>query len=202
MHRELIKEIRDDLHISDMKARQIYLIINGKIKVDKYLKDAPGYLVNYSWHEKVLDACDKIIDGFGVESHFLSGKTQPEISWVNVGDPYSCTIVYDHNEMKFIVASYGDWLENPKRQEELHELALDNIREATPSWGADPKAIFNWMWRNDQEALDTCECCDTSHPSSESIEAACIAMGYKDDGNEEVEEIVEQDEEDKDELCY
>jgi len=181
----MVKEIRDSLNISDKKAREILLLINDRIDQDKYLNSMPGwtYIHKYSWHERVLEICNKLIGGYGMESYFLSGRSKPLFSYVNTGDTYNCTVLYDYEEAKFLITSYGDWLENPERQAELFELSLDHINEAMPRWCTDASSeeIFAWMWKNDQEALESCECCDASHPSEEAVEKACIAMGYKED---------------------
>jgi len=73
--------------------------------------------------DDALDAINKLIGGFGVES--VSDERAPQVVrysyycycyqiqllYVNVGDSYLDTVLYDTQESTFGVGSVGDWLE-------------------------------------------------------------------------------------------
>lgn len=71
--------------------------------------------------EENLEKIDKLIDGHGVE--VINGeKNTPGGFWqnavaayVNIGDTYNATVLYDVNEKEFLLTTWGDWAE--KNQE-------------------------------------------------------------------------------------
>lgn len=62
---------------------------------------------------QALDRANKIMHGHGVEE--ITGRPNGEMStvalYVNMGDTYSSTIIYDVLEDKFFVGTWGDWYE-------------------------------------------------------------------------------------------
>ena len=56
-----------------------------------------------------LEALNTITEGHGVES--IDGDNGPLIHYVEQGDLYTPTFVYDHFEKKIVICTAGDWLE-------------------------------------------------------------------------------------------
>jgi hypothetical protein len=66
----------------------------------------------------VLTAADKMMDGFGVEyiaSAHDTMRTPDGLEFVNMGDTYNETLVYDHGKGKYVVTSWGDIVESDMR---------------------------------------------------------------------------------------
>ena len=67
--------------------------------------------------DKVMDAMDRFLHGFGVEaihseytwvSHYYGDITA---LYVNMGDTYDTTVLYDTEENEYHVTTWGDWYE-------------------------------------------------------------------------------------------
>ena len=65
--------------------------------------------------ERCLKKIDKILEGCGVEYtqeaviesyHEFNG-----IEYVNMGDSYITTLIYDHRLMRYYISSWGDYIE-------------------------------------------------------------------------------------------
>jgi hypothetical protein len=69
--------------------------------------------------QAVLEYVDEILDGFGIEA--IPGpyvdRRYGNINalYVNLGDTYDVTILYDTLKKKFYVVSWGDWVETVER---------------------------------------------------------------------------------------
>lgn len=68
--------------------------------------------------DKILESFNQVMKGYGIESinseyEWVSHYYQNIIAlYVNRGDTYDTTILFDTAEQKFIVCSWGDWYEN------------------------------------------------------------------------------------------
>ncbi len=62
-----------------------------------------------------LQAINKLIEGHGCEAIFDDGQMWPDMEYVNVGDSYAATIVLDRVEGRWLVTSWGDWVEHAER---------------------------------------------------------------------------------------
>jgi len=63
---------------------------------------------------KVMELADKTMHGHGVEEIVgfnQSSETKTVALYVNMGDTYASTIIYDCLSDKFYVGTYGDWVE-------------------------------------------------------------------------------------------
>lgn len=63
-----------------------------------------------------MNAINKCLEGYGVE--VINGEAYHSNYWgnivaeyVNMGDTYTATVLYDVNKGKFIATTYGDWIE-------------------------------------------------------------------------------------------
>ncbi len=71
--------------------------------------------------DKVLEEVDKLIDGSGVEAingdyHVDNYYGDIVALYVNTGDSYAATLLYETENDKFIVTSFGDWVEHNERK--------------------------------------------------------------------------------------
>lgn len=75
----------------------------------------------------VLEQANEMLKGFGIEA--LSGEEQwvshyyqnVRVLYVNLGDTYLDTILYETDEERFRVGSWGDWVELHEREAEESE---------------------------------------------------------------------------------
>lgn len=69
--------------------------------------------------ERALETCNKLLGAHGVELIAEGGFTSPQrtcgedilCEYVNMGDTYVTTIMYDHTTATFKVQSWGDYVE-------------------------------------------------------------------------------------------
>lgn len=68
--------------------------------------------------ERAMREADEILGGFGVEAVFEEGEYggDPAMTYINTGDTYNATIVYDVDEDELYVSTWGDWVEDAERQ--------------------------------------------------------------------------------------
>jgi len=116
-----IKTLQQIPGVDRAKAHKLRLMLEGNLKprdvspaCDMWVRqcfNAP------STHEQVLAAANEIIGGHGVESlnrcesdyHTDDGvRFCPPYSYVNLGDPYICTLMRNHTTGRYIVSSWGD----------------------------------------------------------------------------------------------
>jgi hypothetical protein len=65
-------------------------------------------------YKAILEVVDGFMDGNGVEyieSHADTMRSQDGLSYVNIGDTYDSTLLYDHKTGRFSVGSWGDIVE-------------------------------------------------------------------------------------------
>lgn len=81
-------------------------------KVFRWRKD----LEHAETPEKVMELCNTLLDGCGVESLFNQSLSNPVGLWyVNMGDPYIQTLMLNDNHT-LMVGCWGDWLESQERR--------------------------------------------------------------------------------------
>jgi len=67
--------------------------------------------------EETLAECNVLLNAHGVECITARvGGWDPLVEYVNMGDTYVCTIMFDHVSGTFKVTSWGDWLETYERR--------------------------------------------------------------------------------------
>jgi hypothetical protein len=72
--------------------------------------DIPYYVERYSKIEQKLWAINQILECHGVEGiNNHSGHT--DLAYCNTGETYDNTVCYDYRKDKFVITSYGDWVE-------------------------------------------------------------------------------------------
>lgn len=84
-----------------------------------YPKVAEWYRMCYS-KPKTLDLQFQLLDaeleGYGDEAIFKPGSHQPDAEYINLGDTYNTTLLYDHLAQRWMVTTYGDWIERQERK--------------------------------------------------------------------------------------
>jgi hypothetical protein len=77
--------------------------------------------------DEVLVRANEILRGFGVESARCEGCQvnryyyDAVLLYVNMGDTYSTTLLYDTDRQKFSIGSWGDWIEQHEAEHEQDE---------------------------------------------------------------------------------
>ena len=67
-----------------------------------------------------LMALDEIIEGFGLESvRDPDDEFHYQFSYVNTGDTYTATFIYDEDTGEFHVTNVGDYIEKLEREKRL-----------------------------------------------------------------------------------
>lgn len=98
-----------------------------------------------SWHEQALEACNDLLHGHGVEALNIDGASSewdegvrmcPPFTYVNMGDTYIMTLARDHEHSAWVVACWGDLVEEYEREHKLgdHE-EFDEEPSMCPSCG-------------------------------------------------------------------
>lgn len=95
------QEIRDLL--TKKKKTTEYKTVNDWISKCLF---PPGYT------ERAEVALNEILEGYGTEAVFSNENlTVPSFSYINLGDTYSVTMIRDYDREKWVVGSWGDFLE-------------------------------------------------------------------------------------------
>ena len=87
--------------------------IQGKKDPDQYksVQDWSRQCFNApSYNERVEVAVNELLGGFGAEAIPFEGSW-PEISYINMGDTYDLTVVFDYSEEKIYATDWGTIVE-------------------------------------------------------------------------------------------
>ena len=72
-------------------------------------------LMEDGYVHRVLDLADKVLDGFGRE-YLRASRVGNGIDYVNMGETYAPTLMFDYEKGRFIVGSWGDLVERQPRR--------------------------------------------------------------------------------------
>lgn len=96
-------------------------------------------------HEDALRACDELLGTSGIESvdpegapHYTDEGIRlcPPFSYCNAGDTYATTLARDHHEGAWVVACWGDLLQEVEEENELGDFeTFEECPDACPSCG-------------------------------------------------------------------
>lgn len=104
------KRLREELDLTSQQARE----------VKEILKEAATTTQGRRIEKALLDISD-IIDGFGVESIRVGSEDysgywgDAAAAYINTGDIYNATVIYDVDRDRFYLTSVGDWREAAER---------------------------------------------------------------------------------------
>lgn len=110
------KELMSIDGVNEETAKVLAALIDGKVNPEDVSRACKAWTLSCynepSWQEKVMCAANDLIGGHGVE-----GIDDPEscvncaAAYVNLGDTYITTLMYDYRNDQFIVSSWGDYAE-------------------------------------------------------------------------------------------
>jgi hypothetical protein len=131
---ELIEKTREELSDSEN-----VIFLSGKneirLKIEKLaeqfnteLPEERKYHIGHISHlaADFLDKASKELEGFGIEGE-LDEDRGLDFQYVNMGDMYALTILFDGKENKFTVSTWADMIE--KQEREYEELCLNKEKE-------------------------------------------------------------------------
>jgi hypothetical protein len=111
-------KIMNDLNIDLNQANQVLAVIKGQLD-PTLIKPVQDWIAECyhrpSGVELKLAAINHIIESFGIEYIESVDDNYVDLyglSYINLGDAYKATIMFDHSTNKFKVSSYGDIVEN------------------------------------------------------------------------------------------
>lgn len=108
---------RLELHFPG-KGKELRSLIEGTVKPDTY--GTVREWIKACYHKPKTIECqmlaiNEVLEGHGVEAVFGDDPRWPDMEYVNMGDTYTTTIVYDWTKDRFEIASWGDWVERAER---------------------------------------------------------------------------------------
>ncbi|HEY5606260.1 MAG TPA: hypothetical protein VIL45_07055 [Thermoplasmata archaeon] len=116
-----IKTIREAFpSLEEGKAGEIRALLAGKRDPERYESVRKWLSQCYNRpdnDEMILEACNEILGGYGTEAIWdEDSELSPVATYVNVGDPYVATILYDCYRGTWRIMGYGDWVELAERR--------------------------------------------------------------------------------------
>jgi hypothetical protein len=96
-------------------AKQVRGLMDGSI--DPMTVEATEQWVNQCHNmpskiELKMSAINAVLECHGTEALFnVNGDVWPDFEYCNTGDTYVSTVGYDYKKGKFVITSYGDWVE-------------------------------------------------------------------------------------------
>lgn len=125
-----------------------------------------------SEHEQILCACDDLLGGCGVEALAIEGEEHtdngvrhcPPFSYVNLGDTYVTTLARDHEHGAWVIASWGDLLEEYEEEHKLGSYA--EYDEEPERCRQCHETSFTFEKTGDSGAW-ICDSCDSVHLAAE-----------------------------------
>jgi hypothetical protein len=138
-----------DLHLDEETVTKLRALFAGKLDPCEASPKCAAWVRQCynepSDHDKILAACDELLGTCGVEALEVDGdgyhtddgiRMCPAFSYCNAGDPYVATIARDHSAGAWVVACWGDLLEEYENENELGDAArFDEAPESCPSCG-------------------------------------------------------------------
>jgi hypothetical protein len=95
------------------KSKEIRGLISGSIDVEQY--EPVQRWVEMCFHmpsrqEMIDEALNHVLDGYGIEAIWGESVT-PVAVYVNMGETYTTTLLYDCIKQVWVLTSWGDWVE-------------------------------------------------------------------------------------------
>lgn len=117
------KTISERLPLPATDAKVIKAMMDGKVSAFDVADALGGVNVTarttYDLINTILKVANKVMGGYGVE-YLRSSDEDPYsasgIEYVNMGDTYYSTLMYDWDKKKFIAGSWGDQVEAQPRR--------------------------------------------------------------------------------------
>ena len=101
--------------VSPERAQEIRALLEGKRKTTDYesVKEWESQCYLYpSYGERLMCAINEIIGGYGVDAIYKNdGDGTPAFEYVDMGDPYTVTILRNMRTGRITVGAWGDIVE-------------------------------------------------------------------------------------------
>ena len=109
----LLVRLRSRLGLSYSAARLVKGILTGKVNLLEF-ESALRLPAAYDTQTRAFEALNEVLGGYGVE-YVGSVEGIQGIEYVNRGDTYSATLIYDRRDDLWRVGSWGDLVEKRPR---------------------------------------------------------------------------------------
>lgn len=94
-------------------------------ELHQFVEDINKGRLNHADVDRWLDEAEEKLDGYGIEvitdNNWRRYYGSICALYVNMGDTYDTTVLYDVDANEFVVTSYGDWLEQKELQSEYRQ---------------------------------------------------------------------------------
>lgn len=102
------------------KGNELRDLLRGRKKTTSYFSVIQLCTDSYNppnYFDRLMCALNEILEGFGVEPIWgKDSEMEPIAEYINMGDTYNTTILYDYDKGTFQVTSWGDWFEANERR--------------------------------------------------------------------------------------
>jgi len=105
---------------SEEDVKQAMGIIEGRLDPEGWeeVETWVSSCFHRPWEEELkMAALNVVLAGYGVEGITPEGEDSCRATYVNQGDTYALTVVYDIEEGEFIATDWGTWMENWEREQ-------------------------------------------------------------------------------------
>lgn len=134
-----VEDIKSGLEVTAETAQELYDILTGKKDLSEY--ESVQSLRNQCFNEPGCNyerqtACNEVYETCGIEAIRLEDEYLDSFhydifaSYLNTGDSYHNTLVWDHENQKVLVTSWGDFfeaLEIRKEQERKEKETIERL---------------------------------------------------------------------------
>jgi len=113
-----VKTIKTRLNLSADDAAQVRGLIDGSLNPYDFesVQNAERQCFNRLGDiESTFIALNEVLNGCGSEAIFASGYV-PSVEYLNFGDTYATTVLYDYDRDLWFIESWGDWVEKAERR--------------------------------------------------------------------------------------
>ena len=119
-----VERLAKYLDITPFQAKEVRRILDLRLvegERSEHESDSPEYELWHDSHSRKLYMIDRLkLGGFhGVEitrSTYDTQHTFNGLSYLNTGDTYGSTLLYDHGRGKWLLSSWGDIVEKQPRR--------------------------------------------------------------------------------------
>lgn len=104
------------------KGRALRALLTGQL--DPLSFPAVKMWVDKCYHRPRPQECDEeavnaILEGYGTEAIWGKSETRPVAVYVNLGDPYATTLLYNYQTDHWSITSWGDFADRNERRYHL-----------------------------------------------------------------------------------
>ena len=113
---KIYEDFKENLIEEKVNVKDVLKAFEKEIDEDqaKEVLDLMKYPGSPSKASDNLEKIDKLIDGYGVEAinsedYYTDYFTDAMAVYVNMGDTYASTVLFDTDEREFLLTTVGDW---------------------------------------------------------------------------------------------